>query len=60
MSQADATATPTAGAVAVPSHERGNILRLAVAQALAGANATVVFATGAVVGNTLAPSPALA
>ncbi|MBA4790758.1 MAG: MFS transporter [Rhizobiales bacterium] len=40
--------------------ERGNVLRLAVAQALAGINATVVFATGAIVGHTLAPSPALA
>jgi MFS family permease len=37
-----------------------NVLRLAVAQALAGANSTVVFATGAVVGNALAPSPVLA
>lgn len=41
-------------------HEVGNVLRLAVAQALAGANAVVVYATGAIVGNTLAPSPALA
>jgi MFS family permease len=40
--------------------ERGNVARLAVAQALAGANATVIFATGAVVGNTLAPDKALA
>ena len=37
-----------------------NTIRLAVAQALAGANATVVYATGAVVGSTLAPSPDLA
>ncbi|MBE7203467.1 MAG: MFS transporter [Parafilimonas terrae] len=37
-----------------------NVLRLAIAQALAGANSTVVFATGAVVGNALAPSPVLA
>ncbi|TCT04399.1 putative MFS family arabinose efflux permease [Aquabacter spiritensis] len=36
------------------------MLRLAVAQALAGINATVIFATGAVVGHMLAPSPALA
>lgn len=43
-----------------PSHARGNVLRLAAAQALAGANATIVYATGAVVGATLAPSPALA
>lgn len=41
-------------------HELGNVLRLATAQALAGANAVVVYATGAIVGNTLAPSPALA
>ena len=37
-----------------------NVLRLAVAQALAGANTTVVFATGAIIGNMLAPSPTLA
>ncbi len=37
-----------------------DVLRLAVAQALAGANSAVVYATGAIVGNTLAPSPALA
>ena len=41
-------------------HERANVARLALAQALAGANATVIFATGAVVGNTLAPDKALA
>jgi MFS family permease len=41
-------------------HERGNVLRLAVAQALAGANSVVVYATGAVAGSMLAPSPALA
>lgn len=40
--------------------ERGNVIRLAVAQALAGANSTVVYATGAVVGDMLAPTPALA
>lgn len=42
------------------THARGNILRLAIAQALAGANASVVYATGAVIGNTLAPDKALA
>jgi MFS family permease len=36
-----------------------NVLRLASAQALAGANSTIVYATGAIVGNTLAPSPEL-
>jgi len=37
-----------------------SVLRLAAAQALAGANATVVFASGAIIGNTLAPAPGLA
>ncbi|CAM5209661.1 Putative membrane protein OS=Castellaniella defragrans (strain DSM / CCUG 39792 / 65Phen) OX=1437824 GN=BN940_11476 PE=4 SV=1 [Castellaniella denitrificans] len=37
-----------------------NIWRLAIAQALAGANAVVVYATGAIVGDQLAPSPMLA
>lgn len=41
-------------------HAKGNIARLTVAQALAGANATVVYATGAIVGSKLAPDPALA
>ena len=40
--------------------ERSNVGRLAIAQALAGANSTVAYATGAVVGNMLAPSKALA
>jgi MFS family permease len=57
-----AEAAPTAG-IAPPTasgHETGNVVRLAVAQALAGANSVVVYATGAIVGNTLAPSGALA
>ncbi len=37
-----------------------NILRLAAAQALAGANSVVFYATGAIVGNSIAPSPSLA
>ncbi|HJS85291.1 MAG TPA: MFS transporter [Acetobacteraceae bacterium] len=46
---------------AIPyKRERGNVLRLAVAQALAGANSTVVYATGAIVGDALAPSRLLA
>lgn len=40
--------------------ERGNVVRLAIAQALAGANSTVIYATGAVVGDMLAPAKALA
>ena len=39
---------------------RRNAVLLAVAQALAGANSTVVFATGAIVGAQLAPDPAWA
>lgn len=42
------------------SVERSNVVRLAIGQALAGANSTVVYATGAVVGNMLAPNKALA
>ncbi|MBL7250087.1 MFS transporter [Alloalcanivorax marinus] len=45
----------------LPEHvQRGNIWRLSVSQALAGANAVVVYATGAIVGDALAPSPVLA
>lgn len=36
---------------------RRNVLLLAIASALAGANASVVFATGAIVGSMLAPDP---
>ena len=55
------TNTSTAAVPAVASSdERSNVLRLAVAQALAGANSVVVYATGAIVGNTLAPDKALA
>lgn len=50
------------GAALVPATRSGNadVLRLAVAQALAGANSAVVYTTGAIVGNSLAPSEALA
>jgi MFS family permease len=40
--------------------QRGNIVRLTVAQALAGANSVVVYATGAIIGHMLAPDKALA
>ena len=50
-----AVAPNTGGASAsVPWSETANITRLAIAQALAGANATVVCAIGAVVGHTFA------
>ncbi len=51
---------------AIPTHRvddsraRANALRLAIASALAGANASVVFATGAIVGAVLAPDKAYA
>lgn len=60
MSQAEATTQTDPASVVPQAHELGNIARLVIAQALAGANAIVVYATGAIVGNTLAPSPALA
>jgi MFS family permease len=59
MSRAETT--PAAGLLAAqPSYASGNVARLAIGQALAGANSTVVYATGAIVGNTLAPDRALA
>lgn len=37
-----------------------SVLRLAIAQALSGANSTVVYATAAIIGHLLAPRPGLA
>jgi MFS family permease len=58
MSHAEATAT----LLPATQHRSasGNVARLAIGQALAGANSTVVYATGAIVGNMLAPNKALA
>src|SRR3954453_1747847 len=39
---------------------RSNVARLAAAQALTGANSAVIFATGSIVGATLAPHISLA
>src|SRR5436309_14606771 len=39
---------------------RGNVLRLAAATALGGANSTVIFATGSIIGAEIAPDPAFA
>src|SRR6185437_8732990 len=39
---------------------KSNVVRLAAAQALTGANAAVIFATGSIVGATLAPDISLA
>jgi MFS family permease len=52
--------TDAIGTAEAARQERGNVVRLAICQALAGANSTVVYATGAVVGHMLAPSKALA
>src|SRR5690606_35340048 len=59
MSQAH-TATADFPVADQHKYATGNVARLAIAQALAGANAAVVYATGAVVGSTLAPYQALA
>src|SRR6201997_4532612 len=39
---------------------RSNVVRLAAAQALTGANSAVIFAAGSIVGATLAPTVSLA
>lgn len=48
----------TEQALSVPE-QNNNIMRLAAAQALAGANSVVFYATGAIVGNAIAPSASL-
>ncbi|MCP9628172.1 MFS transporter [Rhodopseudomonas palustris] len=53
----DATAV---GDISGDARARSNVWRLAAAQALTGANAAVIFATGAIIGAQLAPSVALA
>ena len=53
-------ATETRPETALPAAQhRSNVWRLAVAQALAGANSVVIYATGAVVGSDLAPVASL-
>lgn len=58
MSQASLSTTP--GVAHAFQHHRANVLRLAIAQALSGANSTLVYATAAIVGHMLAPSKVLA
>lgn len=48
----------TEHALSVPE-QNNNIIRLASAQALAGANSVVFYATGAIVGDTIAPDATL-
>src|SRR3546814_1413410 len=55
------TDSPNSSSLVLPEKvQRENIWRLSVAQALAGANSVVVYATGAIVGDMLAPNKALA
>jgi MFS family permease len=42
--------------IADDARARANVLRLAAAQALTGTNSAVIFATGSIVGATLAPN----
>src|SRR6478752_2525003 len=46
--------------IASDARARSNVVRLAAAQALTGANSAVIFATGSIVGATLAPDISLA
>src|SRR6478736_6390476 len=46
--------------VADDARARANVVRLAAAQALTGANSAVIFATGSIIGATLAPDISLA
>src|ERR1700712_2426803 len=57
MPMLDKTATQE---IADDARARSNVLRLAAAQALTGANSAVIFATESIVGATLAPSISLA
>jgi MFS family permease len=53
----DVTATDE---ISGDARARSNVVRLAAAQALSGANSAVIFATGSIVGATLAPDISLA
>jgi MFS family permease len=57
MPMIDVTA---ANEIADDARVRANVVRLAAAQALTGANSAVIFATGSIVGATLAPDMSLA
>jgi MFS family permease len=48
------------GEIADDASARSNVLRLAAAQALTGANSAVIFATGSIIGATLAPDVSFA
>src|SRR6185312_4864673 len=48
------------GEIASDARVKANVVRLAAAQVLTGANSAVIFATGSIIGATLAPSVSLA
>ncbi|MEY9135317.1 MFS family permease [Bradyrhizobium diazoefficiens] len=50
----------SANQIAADARVRANVVRLAAAQALTGANSAVIFATGAIVGAKLAPDMSFA
>ncbi|MBK3661353.1 MFS transporter [Bradyrhizobium diazoefficiens] len=50
----------SANEIADDARVHGNVVRLAAAQALTGANSAVIFATGSIVGATLAPDMSFA
>jgi MFS family permease len=56
----ETTAETTFDDIVDDRRARSNVVRLAAAQALTGANSAVIFATGSIVGATLAPSISLA
>ena len=60
MPQDDSTSLPNQAFPIENAYAARNIIRLTIAQALAGANAVVIYATGAIVGNTLSPNHSLA
>lgn len=60
MPQTDASSLTGQASPTHYAYASSNVARLTIAQALSGANAVVVYATGAIVGNMLAPSRALA
>ncbi|NLC36890.1 MAG: MFS transporter, partial [Alcaligenaceae bacterium] len=60
MSANEATAPQDGAYLLSERDQRGNIIRLTAAQALAGANSVVVYATGSIIGHILAPDKSLA
>jgi MFS family permease len=54
------TALTAADEITDDARARSNVVRLAAAQALTGANSAVIFATGSIVGATLAPDVSFA